>query len=164
MDEIATAWANFFVAEVGAAAALSGLIIVAISINLRRILSFPQLPGRAAEMLILLVGALTACSFALMPGQPLKVLGGEILGAGLLMTGAPLVIQARQLPVMKTQPLTWWIWRSLIGVCAGLPVLIGGGVLIGGASGGLYWLAAGVLVTFAATVWNAWVLLVEILR
>jgi hypothetical protein len=164
MDEIATGWANFFVAEVGAAAALSGLIIVAISINLQRILSFPQLPGRAAEMLILLVGALTACSFALMPGQPLKVLGGEILGAGLLMTGAPLVIQARQLPVMKTQPLTWWIWRSLIGVCAGLPVLIGGGVLIGGASGGLYWLAAGVLVTFAATVWNAWVLLVEILR
>ena len=157
-------WANFFVAEVGAAAALSGLIIVAISINLQRILSFPQLPGRAAEMLILLVGALTACSFALMPGQPLKVLGGEILGAGLLMTGAPLVIQARQLPVMRTQPLTWWIWRSLIGVCAGLPVLIGGSVLISGASGGLYWLAAGVLVTFAATVWNAWVLLVEILR
>src|ERR1700685_2749502 len=143
MDEIATAWTNFFVAEVGAAAALSGLIIVAISINLQRILSFPQLPGRAAEMLILLVGALTACSFALMPGQPLKVLGGEILGAGLLMTGAPLVIQARQLPVMKTQPLTWWIWRSLIGVCAGLPVLIGGGVLISGASTGLYWLPGG---------------------
>jgi hypothetical protein len=164
MDEIATGWANFFVAEVGAAAALSGLIIVAISINLQRILSFPQLPGRAAEMLILLVGALLACGFALMPGQPLKVLGGEILGAGLLMTGAPLVIQARQLPVMKTQPLTWWIWRSLIGLCAGLPVLIGGCVLIGGASGGLYWLAAGVLVTFAATVWSAWVLLVEILR
>jgi hypothetical protein len=164
MDEIATGWANFFAAEVGAAAALSGLIIVAISINLQRILSFPQLPGRAAEMLILLVGALTACSFALMPGQPLKVLGGEILGAGLLMTGAPLVIQARQLPVMKTQPLTWWIWRSLVGVCAGLPVLIGGCVLISGTSGGLYWLAAGVLVTFAATVWNAWVLLVEILH
>ena len=164
MDEVAAGWANFFVAEVGAAAALSGLIIVAISINLQRILSFPQLPGRAAEMLILLVGALTACSLALMPGQPLKVLGGEILAAGLLMTGAPLVIQARQLPVMKTQPLTWWFWRSLVGVCAGLPVLIGGGALISGASGGLYWLGAGVLVTFAATVWNAWVLLVEILR
>src|ERR1700733_12539251 len=139
MDEVAAGWANFFVAEVGAAAALSGLIIVAISINLQRILSFPQLPGRAAEMLILLVGALTACSLALMPGQPLKVLGGEILAAGLLMTGAPLVIQARQLPVMKTQPLTWWIWRGLIGVCAGLPVLIGGCVLISGASGGVFW-------------------------
>lgn len=164
MVEIAPAWANFFGAEVGAAAALSGLIIVAISINLQRILSFPQLPGRAAEMLILLVGALLACSFALMPGQPLKLLGGEILGAGLFMTAAPLVIQARQLPVMKTQPLRWWVWRHLVGLCAALPVLIGGCYLVGGASGGLYWLAAGVLVTFAATVWNAWVLLIEILR
>ena len=94
MGEIAAAWANFFVAEVGAAAALSGLVIVAISINLQRILSFPQLPGRAAEMLIMLVGALFASSFALMPGQPLNVLGGEMLGAGLLMTAPPIAIQA----------------------------------------------------------------------
>ena len=164
MDEIAPAWANFFAAQVGAAAALSGLIIVAISINLQRILSFPQLPGRAAEMLILLVGALLACSLTLMPGQPLKVLGSEILGAGLLMTGAPIIIQARQLPVMKTQPLTWWLWRHLVGLCAALPVLIGGCYLVSGAPNGVYWLAAGVLVTFTATVWNAWVLLVEILR
>ena len=164
MDEIAPAWANFFAAEVGAAAALSGLIIVAISINLRRILSFPQLPGRAAEMLILLVGALLASSFTLIPGQPVRVLGTEILGTGLLMTGAPLVIQARQLRVTKTQPLTWWLWRHLLGLCAGVPVLIGGCFLLSGLSGGLYWLAAGILVTFAATVWNAWVLLVEILR
>lgn len=64
MDEIGAGWANFFVAEVGASAALSGLVIVAISINLQRILSFPQLPGRAAEMLILLVGALLACASA----------------------------------------------------------------------------------------------------
>ena len=34
MNEIAAGWANFFIAEVGAAAALSGLVIVAISINL----------------------------------------------------------------------------------------------------------------------------------
>jgi hypothetical protein len=164
MDEIAPGWANFFVAEVGAAAALSGLIIVAISINLQRILSFPQLPGRAAEMLILLVGALLACSFALMPGQPLKILGGEILAAGLLMTVAPLVIQARQLPVMKTQPVRWWLWRLIVGLGAALPVSIGGGYLLSSASAGVYWVAAGVLLTFAATVWNAWVLLVEILR
>ena len=34
MGEIAAAWANFFVAEVGATAALSGLVIVAISIQI----------------------------------------------------------------------------------------------------------------------------------
>ena len=31
-------------------------------------------------------------------------------------------------------------------------------------TGGLHWVATGVLVTLAATVWNGWVLLVEILR
>lgn len=163
MDDIA-GWANFLVAEVGATAALTGLIIVAVSINLQRILSFPQLPGRAAEMLIMLVGVLLACSFGLMPGQTLKLLGGEITGAGLLMTVPAIVIQARHISVMRTQPLTWWLWRHLIGLCAGMPVLMGGIYLLAGATGGLYWLAAGVLATLAATVWNAWVLLVEILR
>jgi hypothetical protein len=42
-------WDNFFVAEVGAAAALSGLLFVAVSINLTRILAIPHLPARAAE-------------------------------------------------------------------------------------------------------------------
>lgn len=41
-------WKNFFIAEVGATAVLAGLAIVAISINLSRILAFPELPGRAA--------------------------------------------------------------------------------------------------------------------
>src|ERR1700728_1510044 len=116
MDETAIAWANFFVAEVGAAAALSGLIIVAISINLQRILSFPQLPGRAAEMLIMLLGALLACSFGLIPGQPVRVLGGEILAAGLLMTVAPIVIQVRAIPHMKNQPIEWWLWRLVLAL------------------------------------------------
>jgi hypothetical protein len=164
MGDVAGAWANFFIAEVGAAAALSGLVIVAISINLQRILSFPQLPGRAAEMLIMLVGALLASSVALMPGQPLPVFGGEVLAAGILMTAAPVVIQARQIPHLKNQPVTWWLWRFVIVLCAGLPVAIGGYFLLAGESNGFYWLAAGVMATLAATVWNSWVLLVEILR
>ena len=79
-----------------------------------------------AEMLIMLVGALLACSFGLIPGQPLQAFGSEILGAGLLMTASPIVIQARQFPLMKAQPLNWWLWRQLIALCAGIPVLIGG--------------------------------------
>ncbi len=164
MDDGVTAWTNFFVAEVGATAALAGLIMVAVSINLQRILAFPQLPGRAAEMLIALVSALIACSFGLMPGQTLRLLGTEITAVGLLMTAAPLVIQARQLPTIKSQPVEWWLWRLVVALCTGPPVLIGGLYLVAGASNGLYWVAVGVMLTLAATVWNSWVLLVEILR
>jgi hypothetical protein len=163
MSEAAIGWSDFFVAEVGASAALSGLVIVAISINLQRILSFPHLPGRAAEMLIMLVGALLACSVALVPDQSAKLLGAEIAGIGLFMTGAPIFIQVCALMTVKNQPVSWWLWRLLLALCAGLPILIGGAFLIGG-TGGLYWVAAGVLVTLAATIWNSWVLLVEILR
>jgi modulator of FtsH protease len=164
MGELGAAWANFFIAEVGAAAALTGLIIVAVSINLQRILEFPQLPGRAAEVLIMLVCALLVCSLGLVPGQPLKTFGAEVLGAGLLMTASPMVIQARQVTVLKTQPLTWWLYRHLITLVGGVPVLIGGLYLVAGTADGLYWMAAGVLATLAGAVWNAWVLLVEILR
>ena len=63
MDEIQTAdWANFFVAEVGASAALLGLLFVSISINLSKILSFRALPNRAFGALLALLAVLVVSS------------------------------------------------------------------------------------------------------
>jgi hypothetical protein len=49
-------WATFFSAELGALAALTGFVVVAISINLSRILAYSWLPARAGEALIGPVG------------------------------------------------------------------------------------------------------------
>ncbi|HYB02575.1 MAG TPA: hypothetical protein VED37_20280 [Ktedonobacteraceae bacterium] len=62
-------WENFFIAEVGASAALLGLIFVGVSINLTRILSISGLPNRALLALIILLTILVISSLLLVPEQ-----------------------------------------------------------------------------------------------
>ena len=58
-----------------------------------------------------------------------------------------------------------WLARRVVGTqVATLPFVVGGALIVAGSGSGLYWVVAGVLVSFAAGVQNAWVLLVEILR
>jgi hypothetical protein len=97
-------WADFFVAELGAAAALAGLVIVAISINVTRILSTPLLPGRAAETLVTPTGVLLASTYALVPHQPGWLLGGEVAMTGVVMWIVPALIQFRAL---RTGQANW---------------------------------------------------------
>jgi hypothetical protein len=51
-------WSKFFSAQVGASAALTGLLFVVISINLPKIVANPQLASRSAKALATLAGVL----------------------------------------------------------------------------------------------------------
>ena len=157
-------WGNFFVAEVGASAALAGLMAVAISINLARILSFPQLPARAAEALMVLTGALVLASVGLIPGQPMRVFGAEVLVIGLVMMAVTIYNQMRSTPQIEGLTLFKKNIRAVVSAAATIPPVVGGILLMLGHESGLYWLAAGILISLAAGVWSAWVLLIEILR
>jgi hypothetical protein len=72
-------WEPFFSAIIAAAAALTGLLFVAVSINLDRILKGGRfLPTRAAETLATLLLVVVSSALALVP-QSIRLLGVEIL-------------------------------------------------------------------------------------
>ena len=88
-------WRDYFVAVLGATAALTGLLFVAISINLDRILEFPNLPKRAANTLGVLLALLVASTLLLAPGQDRHLLGVELVVVGVLAAAQTVVLDAR---------------------------------------------------------------------
>ena len=157
-------WSNFFAAEVGAIAALTGLIVVAVSINLTRILSFEQLPARAGESLVILISALLIAGLGLVPGQPVAAFGAETLGIGLVALAVALQnLWRSRIPVEGVTRGKIFL-RAFVNALVVLPLVIGGAVLLSGSMAGVYLVAVGILASLAAGVWGAWVLLVEILR
>jgi len=164
MNSLATDWANFFVAEVGASAALTGLVVVAISVNLSRILAFEQLPGRALEAIVTLAGTLVVTSLGLVPNQPGWLFGAEVFVVGLVAFMVPVGIQLRSLASMRNVTTRKKLTRVVISAVASLAFLGSGVCLMAGLESGLYGLAAGVILSLVAGVWHAWVLLIEILR
>src|SRR5215218_4319907 len=88
-------WGELFLAEAGASAALAGLLFVATSINLTKILEVRGLVGRAGEAIVLLVAVLIVSTLVLVPDQPRVALGTELLVTGLLAWSILVVIHAR---------------------------------------------------------------------
>ncbi|HET6392061.1 MAG TPA: hypothetical protein VFG13_04510 [Blastococcus sp.] len=156
----AGAWQDFAVAAVGACAALAGLIFVAVSINLARILEFPELPGRAARTLVLLLSLLVAGLLVLVPGQPDRALALEVGATGLVLAGAALPPLVRS----RTSPRWRLVVATVVVLVPALALVACAATLLAGAGGGLYWLAAATVLGLAGATTNAWVLLVEILR
>jgi hypothetical protein len=157
-------WTDLFVATAGASAALAGLVFVAVSINLERILAFRGLPERALETLLFLVSVLLVSVVALVPGQSHVALGLELLFVTLLIDFVVLRQPAIQAEPGEELRRSWRFYRWALRTVAMAPFLIGAVSILAECGGGLYWLVAGIVLAIAASVANAWVLLVEILR
>ena len=105
----AAQWADFGVAVVGATAALAGLLFVAVSINIERILRYPTLPRMAATTLILFGTALFAGILLLVPGQTHRALGTELLLLGILAALVTLPSQLVQGSRYEETPVWAWV-------------------------------------------------------
>jgi modulator of FtsH protease len=158
------AWSDLFVACAGAAAALTGLLFVAVSINIERILALPGVPDRALQTLLVLLSVVIVSVLGLAPGQSDTALGFELAVAGLLFTGIALVLGRRVGAASAPRSRPELAARTTLVLAGTAPTIVAGVTLAAGAGGGLYWLLGGIVAAIVGGVINAWVLLVEILR
>jgi modulator of FtsH protease len=157
-------WSNFLVAQAGASAALAGLIFVAVSINLSKIIELPGVSGRAAEALALLIGVLIIATLGLAPNQSQKVLGMEFLAVGIVLWVFTVTLHVRQL-LRRTRHPWWWLGlRVTMCQLTTLSFCVAGILLLLGHPDGMSWLLPGCVFAFLTSTVCAWVLLIEILR
>jgi hypothetical protein len=158
-------WTTFFTAAAGASATLAGLVIVAVSVNINRILQHPQLPARAGAAVATLILILMSSMATLIP-QPTRLLGVELFLFGVICWILE-VYSSRKSMAARVELHRPWHESALqivFGQLQTLPFIAGGAWMVLNEPGGLYAIAFGVLVIFFASTANAWVLMVEILR
>lgn len=152
----------------GASAALAGLIMIAISVNIKEVLRFPSVSARAAAAIAALVVAVVASCVALMP-QPGLAMGIELLIAVAVLW--PIQVHAYRALLAPsptdTGPRRSTSWRAVSGSLGFLPPLgftIGAAMLVAGLDSGAFAIAFGSVIAVVSAVLFAWVAMVEILR
>jgi len=156
-------WSEFLVAGAGATAALAGLIIVAMSVNVDLIITIPGMTSRAAAAIALLVIGTIALLAGLIP-QSLVAYGLEVLVLG---TAAAVFAADSMVKVLRARggaTLGEAIAKTAVGIIPAGAFLVGGAVLVAGNPEGAIGVAVGTLTAIAVSVVNAWVVLVEIKR
>ncbi len=154
-------WNNFFVMVGGGAAALAGLIFVAMSINHEIIFRNTTHKNRAINMLTGFTAIFMASGLALIGDQPLWLLGVEWLILWLIATvifirGYVIAIRSGMSSVGLNAP------RLTGGTICYIAEVIGAIFLILGNSSGLYIAAIAIIVLFAFLISGAWLLMIGI--
>jgi hypothetical protein len=157
-------WGLAFTATAGASAALTGLLFVALSINLKQIVANPGLVARAIEVLVALTAALILSTLLLMPGQPNGAAGIEIIVTAIGVSTVAGWIHLRT--DRKALGISAFGFAMRVFGAHSGPVFlaIGGISLLAQAGGGLYWVVPALLALIVVAIIGAWVMLVEILR
>jgi hypothetical protein len=157
-------WGNLFVATAGASAALTGLVFVAVSINIERILKLAGLPERGVETLVLLLTVLLVSLTGLIPGQGRTALGVELLAVSLIAGTGLIRLPSNRSGVPSQSLRLWLVVRWATRLIAVILFAIGAVSILFAGGGGLYWIVTGIVFAILGASLNAWVLLVEILR
>jgi hypothetical protein len=162
---VVESWDSFFVAETAAAAALLGLMFVAISINLKQVIESAGLADRALGALLLLLAILIAGLLLAMPDQPVAMLGVEAAATAIVTGFIATLLGVRGLRKAERQFRGNFVQNLVTNLAVLLPIFAGGLLmLLGGGEAGFYLVGAGMCLTIIKAVSEGWIFLVEINR
>jgi len=154
-------WDSFAVVSGGSAGALVGLLFVAVSLRIDYISRSAELRYRAAQTLGLFMTVLLIALLLVTPGQPLRVLGLELLAVG-VATGAFLYVLGRRADAERSdQRLARIVEAISPNWLTSLCVAGSGIVLLCGVHAGLYVLLPPVFAALVVGVINAWLFLTK---
>ena len=152
-------WQDFFVMVGTGAAALTGLVFVAMSLNVAAIKGDTAHRYRASGSLTGLASVFMLSGLVLMGGQHHQAAGAEVLivAAGTAAFFAWRFLRTRR---FRRDDTALGVYRSLGSTICYLVEMAGAMLLIGGDSFGLYLIAVGIMVSFYFMISGAWLLFV----
>jgi hypothetical protein len=153
-------WQPFFTVAASAAAALAGLLFVALSIHARDIAEHPQLRYRAVATLTIPLAVLVVSGLVLLPRQTGLSLGLEEL-VPLALQATALVLGFRQAHLRMRMARPYWL-RTGFGLLLLFVTMLGCALLILGFEIGLSILALFCLISLVWMALNCWALLFAI--
>jgi hypothetical protein len=154
-------WHDFFIMVGGGAAALTGLVFVAMSINLHTITSDPTHKNRAIGTLTGFSAVFFICALALMGNQNNQSIGIEWLAVSVPATLIYIRGYFRAIK-MGGSTARLSIGRTIGGTTCYTAQIIGSIFLISGYIIGLYIAAMAMVVSFISLISGAWLLIIGI--
>jgi hypothetical protein len=166
-DSALDKWSTFATVAGGAAAGLTGLLFVAVSIRIDVIAKSQELRNRAAQTLALFVLALFIAILLSIPDQSLQLLGAELVALAAIAGAGMLVLDRRARAAPDQSDATAHAVASILDAVApnlitSILLVIAGLLLVFGLEAGLDVLVLPVLVAVGGGVASAWLLLTKI--
>lgn len=155
-------WFGFLSVAAGIAATLSGLVFLAVSINLNHVVGKAGVASLALESLTQLLGAMTIGVVCIAPGEGAAAVGTQLIALTCVLWAFQTRWQLAFLRQNASRPWRWAASRIFRTQVSCVPFFVAGILLCGRHLSGMYWLVPGMVLSFIAGVTNAWVLLVTI--
>jgi modulator of FtsH protease len=145
----------------GGAAALTGLVFVAMSLHLSDIASDPTHRHRARTILTALTTVFIRCGLVLMGGQSARAVGAELF---VVLAGVEVVVlRSLSQALRRSGDAQHEVLSRTLGYAACLIIeQVGAAILFFGHAWGLYAVGVGMMASFLFIVSGAWLLLVGV--